>query len=160
MNFKPAQCPSCGGALQVPDDRTTVNCIYCGVSIVVREAIQAAAVASVPNLLRLAQTALASSNYTEAYEYFTRVLEVDSNNAHAWAGKAESAGKLSSQHAFRMPEMLNYFGNAIAGASESQLSHIRDNAAAAICAVVSQDYVKMRSADAIIFREFYLGVLR
>src|SRR5687767_8361820 len=146
MNFKPAQCPSCGGALQVPDDRTTVSCMYCGVSIVVREAIHAAAVASVRNLLRLAQTALASSNYTEAYEYFTRVLELDSNNIHAWAGRAESAGRLSSQHFFRMPEMLNYYGNAIANANEPQLSHIRDNAARVIAGIVAQDYLKMRSA--------------
>jgi hypothetical protein len=146
MNFKPAQCPSCGGALQVPDDRTTVNCMYCGASIVVREAIHTAAVASVPNLLRLAQTALASSNCTEAYEYFTRVLELDGNNIHAWAGKAESAGKLSSHQVFRMPEMLNYFGNAITNANEPHSNHIRANAAKVICSVVSQDYIRMRSA--------------
>ena len=43
MDFKPAQCPSCGGALQVPDDRATVKCMYCGVDVTVREAIQLAA---------------------------------------------------------------------------------------------------------------------
>ena len=43
MAFKAATCPSCGGALQVPDDRTTVKCMYCGVDVVVREAIQLAA---------------------------------------------------------------------------------------------------------------------
>lgn len=42
MNFKPAQCPNCAGALQLPDDKTTVNCMYCGMTIVVREAIKAA----------------------------------------------------------------------------------------------------------------------
>jgi hypothetical protein len=145
MSFKPAQCPNCGGSLQLPDDRTTVNCMYCGVSIVVHEAIQAAAVATVPNLLRLAQTALASSNSQEAYEYFTRVLEIDVNNTHAWAGKAEAAGKLSSQQTFRMPEMLNYFGNAIASATNSQMDHVRNKAAEVICAVVSEEYMKMRS---------------
>jgi hypothetical protein len=92
MEFKPAHCPSCGGSLQVPDDRLTVNCMYCGASVIVREAIQAAAVASIPNLLRLANTAAFSGNYHEAYNYFTRVLEYDSHNCEAWAGKAEAAG--------------------------------------------------------------------
>jgi len=43
MVFKAAQCPSCGGALQVPDDRTSVKCMFCGVDIIVREAIRLAA---------------------------------------------------------------------------------------------------------------------
>ena len=43
MTFKAATCPSCGGALQVPDDRATVKCMYCGVDVIVREAIQLAA---------------------------------------------------------------------------------------------------------------------
>ena len=43
MTFKAAICPSCGGALQVPDDRATVKCMYCGVDVVVGEAIQLAA---------------------------------------------------------------------------------------------------------------------
>jgi DNA-directed RNA polymerase subunit RPC12/RpoP len=42
MTFKAAKCPNCGGALQVPNDRTTVKCMYCGVDIVVQEAIQLA----------------------------------------------------------------------------------------------------------------------
>src|ERR1051325_9205848 len=43
MTFKAAQCPSCGGALQVPEDRTSVKCMFCGVDIIVREAIRLAA---------------------------------------------------------------------------------------------------------------------
>lgn len=48
MIFKPAKCPSCGGDLQLPVDRTSVNCMYCGEAIAVGEAIAAA---SVPNAL-------------------------------------------------------------------------------------------------------------
>jgi hypothetical protein len=43
MTFKAAKCPDCGGALQVPDDRAMVKCMYCGVDVIVREAIQLAA---------------------------------------------------------------------------------------------------------------------
>lgn len=30
MSFKPAKCPNCAGDIQVPEDRDTVKCIYCG----------------------------------------------------------------------------------------------------------------------------------
>jgi len=42
MNFKPALCPSCGGKMQIPDDVNTVKCMYCGVDVIVREAIRLA----------------------------------------------------------------------------------------------------------------------
>jgi hypothetical protein len=42
MNFKPALCPSCGGKMQMPDDVNTVKCMYCGVDVLVREAIKLA----------------------------------------------------------------------------------------------------------------------
>ena len=42
MNFKPALCPSCGGKMQIPDDINTVKCMYCGVDVIVREAIRLA----------------------------------------------------------------------------------------------------------------------
>jgi predicted RNA-binding Zn-ribbon protein involved in translation (DUF1610 family) len=43
MNFVAATCPSCGGSLQVPDDRDAVKCMYCGGEIIVRQAINLAA---------------------------------------------------------------------------------------------------------------------
>jgi len=42
MNFKPALCPSCSGKMQIPDDVSTVKCMYCGVEVVVKEAIRLA----------------------------------------------------------------------------------------------------------------------
>ncbi len=42
MNFKPALCPSCGGKMQIPNDVNTVKCMYCGVDVIVREAIRLA----------------------------------------------------------------------------------------------------------------------
>jgi len=37
MAFKAAICPSCGGALQVPENSAEVKCQYCGVDVLVRE---------------------------------------------------------------------------------------------------------------------------
>ncbi len=43
MNFKAARCPTCGGALQIPEELSTAKCMYCGGEVIVREAIQLAA---------------------------------------------------------------------------------------------------------------------
>jgi DNA-directed RNA polymerase subunit RPC12/RpoP len=40
MTFQAGKCPECGGDLQLPDDRTTVKCMYCGVDVTVQEVIQ------------------------------------------------------------------------------------------------------------------------
>lgn len=40
MTFRAAKCPNCAGSLEVPDDKTTVRCLYCKSEIVVRDAIQ------------------------------------------------------------------------------------------------------------------------
>ncbi len=40
MDFKPAICPSCGGKLQLPDNLATAKCSYCGVDVVVQDAIK------------------------------------------------------------------------------------------------------------------------
>ena len=42
MNFKSALCPSCGGKMQMPDDVSMVKCMYCGVDVIVKEAIRLA----------------------------------------------------------------------------------------------------------------------
>ena len=41
MGFQAARCPSCAGGIQVPTDRDIIKCTYCGVDVVVREAIRA-----------------------------------------------------------------------------------------------------------------------
>ena len=38
MEFVPGICPSCNGQLQLPTDRETVKCMYCGSDIRVNQA--------------------------------------------------------------------------------------------------------------------------
>jgi DNA-directed RNA polymerase subunit RPC12/RpoP len=83
MKFEAAKCPNCGGELQLPRDKVSAKCLYCGSDIVVREAIQGAAVANVGNLLKLADAASSAGNYEEAYNYYTKVLEFDSTHPDA-----------------------------------------------------------------------------
>ncbi len=114
MAFKVAKCPNCGGDLQVPDEKNTVKCMYCGSDIIAREAIKAAAAGvNIENLLSLAKAAFEAKNYQEAFDYYTKVLEVDAHNYEAWLSKGCSAGWLSTLSNLRMPEMITAFGKAI-----------------------------------------------
>lgn len=90
--------------------------MYCGKDIRVQQTISAAG-PPVDHLIQLAQAAEGSGNYEEAYQYWTRALEVDPTNASAWLGKAISAGWQSNLIQDRLAEMtsgidqaLNYSG--------------------------------------------------
>ena len=133
MAFKAATCPTCGGDLQVPEDRATVNCMYCSATVVVREAIQASAAANINNWLKLARTAATSGNYAEAYNYYTKILEENAEHCEAWFGKGEAVGLLSRPpQVFRLPEMLAAFHNAIEHTVEDERPRMAARAAAAI----------------------------
>jgi predicted RNA-binding Zn-ribbon protein involved in translation (DUF1610 family) len=113
VELKPAICPNCGGDLRIPEDRTVVKCMYCGKDIIVREAIAKAIGPTIENYLTLARSAKNSKNNKEAYDYYTKVLELDPKNHEAWFGKGEAAGWLSTLADFRLPEMVTGIQNAV-----------------------------------------------
>jgi hypothetical protein len=65
----------------------------------------------------LAAAAADANNHQEAYDYYTRVLEVDPMVSQAWVGKAAAAGWMSTLASFRLPEMLSGFHKAVECAS-------------------------------------------
>src|SRR5439155_1764166 len=75
--FVAAKCPSCGGDLQVPTNRDQVKCMYCGGTVVTRQAIQLVSGVNVENFIELAKAAMDANNPKEAYDYYTKVLEHD-----------------------------------------------------------------------------------
>lgn len=89
MPFKAAKCPNCAGDIQVPDDRDTAKCMYCGSDIIVREAIKALGGKNLNNILEMAKTALESGNKEEGLKYINSYLEEDQNNAEAWHLKTQ-----------------------------------------------------------------------
>ena len=89
MPFKPAKCPNCAGDIQVPDDRDTAKCMYCGSDIIVKEAIRAGSIKNLNNIFEMAKTALESGNQEEGLKYINSYLEDDQNNAEAWNLKAQ-----------------------------------------------------------------------
>jgi len=140
MPFMPATCPSCGGNLQVPDDRDQVKCMYCGGNVIVRQAIQLASGVNVANLIELAKAAASANNPKEAYDYYTKVLEYDPTNAAAWAGKGEAAGWMSTVKNIKTTEMIVGFNQAIKYTPDSDKQSMKVHCADAINRVVKACY--------------------
>ena len=93
--FVPAQCPSCGGALQVPDNREKVLCMYCGTTIMLYQKGNSttARTSHITHLLNSARTELQRQNSAKAYNYFQQAVEEDPQNIEAWLGRAVSCLK-------------------------------------------------------------------
>jgi len=95
LDFKPAQCPNCGGELQVPNGMDKAKCMYCGSEIVVKKAIElAAGKINIDSIVDLANTSFKLADYKEAYDYYNKVLEIDSKNYKAFWGKVLCSGWL------------------------------------------------------------------
>lgn len=54
----------------------------------------------------LANTALESKNYSQAYDYFSKLIETETNNKAYWIGKAISAGYLTTLENPKISETL------------------------------------------------------
>lgn len=113
MEFIATTCPHCGGALQIPTDRDTANCIYCNQSVDVKQVMTAAAQADTDAQLAAATATGAAGNWAEAYDDFTRVLERDPSSAGAWMGKGRAAAALSTTSEPRLAEMCIAFQRAL-----------------------------------------------
>lgn len=61
----------------------------------------------------LAKTALQAQNYSQAYEYYSKLLESDLNDINVWIGKGISAAYLSNLDESRMLEAVTYIKNAL-----------------------------------------------
>lgn len=108
-------CDVCGGNLVVGSGGIAV-CDSCGIvhsQDRMKEKIQGIKGANVPvdnsrmidTWLRMGTTAAEAKNYQEAYEYFTKVVEVDPKNWRAVFGKGEAGAYQSTIENSRIPEL-------------------------------------------------------
>lgn len=105
VKFFAAKCPQCNGDLQLPEDKDTVMCMYCGTEIIIGN-IKEKSGPNVANLLELASHAEQAQNYAEAEMYFSRVLEIEPERYEVWLGKGEAAAWQSTLAAYRGDELL------------------------------------------------------
>lgn len=130
VQFVPANCPVCGGELRVPNNLETVKCIYCGHDILIQNNLVIEKKQNTDRLLDLAQSAEESRNYQQAYQYYSQVLEQDSNIAKAWVGKGISAGYMSSLKSQKISEAITcikrgiLLDNALNRYAATQLAHV------------------------------------
>lgn len=109
MPFVAARCPQCGGEIQVDNQKDSGFCLHCGSKILVQEAIRAVQIDNshmVDTWMKLGKAALEANNYSEAYEYYTRVLEVKPDDWFATLYKGYSAGLLSTWEKPRIDELI------------------------------------------------------
>lgn len=157
MSFVSAKCPQCGGALQVPNDRDSVKCMYCGIDVLVREAISLASI-NVNNFLVLARAAEKAENYVEAYDYFTKFLESNPKSSEAWVGKANSAGWQSNLIRNRFQEMLSCYENAINVAENEDIKNVIKIEAAISIVHVATSFFQMSTNHTIQFISVHASV--
>ncbi|MBX7046885.1 MAG: hypothetical protein K1X86_13730 [Ignavibacteria bacterium] len=113
MKFVAAKCPSCGGDLQVPDDKDFVECEYCGADVKVRDVIKIKVENNLSELMDLAGYSSNAGNYREAYLYYSKALELDADNTAAWFGKANALTQIAEFNQLLEPvEILSYYKNA------------------------------------------------
>lgn len=106
-NFFAARCPSCGGDLQLPTNKTSVKCMYCQNEIIINHNEHGFSVATldIDKLENLMTEAYIGKNYLETIDYANKIIEVDDNALMAWYYKGISAGYLSTADNFRLGEM-------------------------------------------------------
>jgi DNA-directed RNA polymerase subunit RPC12/RpoP len=102
LELQAARCPSCSGEMQLNPKKETGFCMHCGSKILVKEAIQKIRIDSehlIKNYLEIAMAAFERGDYSEAYDYYTKILEIDP--AHSWEihhYRGLSAGYLSDKN--------------------------------------------------------------
>lgn len=148
--FQSAKCPECAADIQVPTDRDTIKCMYCGKDISVKIAVGASSSMNVSNWMTLADAADDAGNHAEAYDYFTKILEIEPENYLAWLGKGLSAGWDAGLNGNRFSEMVAGVQRSIRHAPEHVREQIGAQAADEMNAITSA-YFKLSIAHT---REF------
>jgi DNA-directed RNA polymerase subunit RPC12/RpoP len=130
MQFVPARCPQCGGDLQLDKEKETGFCMHCGSKIVVEEAIKAVKIDNthmIETWMKMGDLASESQNLKEAYEYYTKIIEVQPNNWEAIYKKGKAAGWQSTLVNVRLIEAATCFAKAIDLAPEDEKEKLKND---------------------------------
>ncbi|MCX7255383.1 MAG: hypothetical protein NTZ64_01245 [Polaromonas sp.] len=75
----------------------------------------------IENLQTLAATSFDSKNFSQAYNYFSQILEQNPSNAEAWIKKGLSSGMISNVENMRLDECLYLIRHAVSLRAEKSL---------------------------------------
>jgi hypothetical protein len=132
MEFVAAKCPQCGGELQLDPMIETGFCMHCGSKIIVQEAIRSVRIDNtqmVSTWMIMGDRATEAGNHQEAYEYYTKICEVQPNNWWALFKKGKAAGWQSTLQNVRYTEAAICFADAYKLSPENEKREIEIEAA-------------------------------
>lgn len=105
-------CPSCGGALELPDNLTIAHCMYCGGKILLDQDGVVQERRDLTRYSELCKVAVEAQNHKEVIEYCNQILEIDPKNVEAWINKAVSTFWLTTGVNDRFGEAMEYLDRA------------------------------------------------
>jgi len=85
VKLVPLKCPSCSANLELPGDRESAFCTYCGTKILITSE---AAGPNLQSIVKLADATYDAGNTQEALLLYNRALEVQPSSSHAWTRRA------------------------------------------------------------------------
>lgn len=121
------KCPNCGGALELDDSKEFGFCVYCGTQVRIQDEKTRVEVSGsvtfdesdkYKNFLNLATQAYTAGNMEEAYNYYTRALEIKQSDYIPVFRKALCAGYLSTDSGLRIEEIVSGVSRAFDMASD------------------------------------------
>lgn len=94
MELKSANCPNCGGKLELNPEIEKGICVYCGAEIIVADAIQKfkgeiSGIATIKSSILRAEQQLEDGDFDAAIKLFKHIIEVDPINSEAFWGLFE-----------------------------------------------------------------------
>jgi tetratricopeptide (TPR) repeat protein len=119
-----AKCPTCGGILTLRG-RGAARCEFCGNEFILHESYQGKS-REIRNFYDLAYAALEIGDTGAAYDYFTKVLELDSTEALAWYGKGVAALGYAKTRHMRTAEAVSLFNRALANVEGEEKNQLRE----------------------------------
>lgn len=150
MEFIPCNCPKCGGALQIPDNKDFVKCMYCGGDIKVRDVITITNL-NEKNIREIASAAYEAGNFSDSYIQYGRLLEIDPTNPEYWLYKAYSAGWLSNLNKDGFDEMTNYISKGLSLVSDDNIKEVYKIEAAQQSLLLAHAYFNLSTQHTIEF---------
>ncbi len=105
-------CPSCGGALELPDNLGVAHCMYCGSKILLEQTGASHELQDLNQFIRLSEVALDAKNHNEAIQYCNKILEIDPNRIETWIVKAKATFWLTTVADNRFDEAMEYLKQA------------------------------------------------
>ena len=148
-------CPNCGATVNVPEGVNEVQCEYCKTLVKNEEAtheFEEVSKAPYGSLLLIADTALEGGNFSEAYTYYNRVIEMSPTFADAWLKKGIAMVRMSTIGNLKISEAIGSWKAAMKWAKKPEPMKKRvaleiNNVVTDFYPVLENHFLKFRTVD-------------